>query len=268
MSFNDPSDAEQDEFLNDLMGEDDSESSDEADDGDESTDERDDHSPSEGDDGDQSDDEADDDDELAGLDEQPTDAIPTAVQQQLAQLQQAVLIQQRQVQQQQRAYEVLGRLRTIRDDYISKDDEPGWNTFQTKLVGGFKDHLLQNALGALQQFGEQTRQARLADAEGQAQQAAIEHFNTKFNGFSNTERLTLRMTRTPDEFMAALRTIKADRKAQTEPARRELRQRREQFRADAGGARNRGNGGGRGSADNNYNNFRDLDAYLDDVLSA
>lgn len=281
------SDEEIDAFIDEAMGSESSSSGTEDDD--DADDERE-ESPSEGDDDedDSDDDDDDEEDDAEGEegdesdegdddDDDAEDPVVAELRQKITNLEQkdqerlSVAEQQKaQVAQVLQAGQVLTRLRDIRQGYLDKEDEAGWDRFQKDLVGGFERRMLVSSVQTIRQMQSAAQNIMLEEAETTAQKQLISRFDQKLKGLSTVERATLELCADDKEFRRAMQIIVEARRSQTQPAREAKRNKRISSKADAVGARSRGSSGGKTSGKDNYDNYNPdrLDDYLDDMLSA
>lgn len=139
-----------------------------------------------------------------------------------------------------------------------------WSAFSEKLIDGFKDARLQALQGQLDGIAQEREDAEYRAAEADALDAIVSKVREEIPGLSAVEEALLRNSADPEAFKGNLRTITGHRQAQTEPARRALRERRAASGADRGAVRPTG---GARPPTKTYDNFNPdrFDDYLNDL---
>lgn len=269
-----PSDEEMTDFLDDELGSVDDESEEDPDEEEADEDESDESDEDESDEDDDADADEDDDSDEEG-DEEGDDVDPrlAAAERRAAEAEavmqrfqtqvvpQAAAIVQAEIQRAQTAT----RLVQLR---ASMTDEE-WQGFTQRLMSGFNDARVRQADQMVARLTREQQEREFYEAEVEAQDTLIERVNQEIK-LNPLEKQALENTANAVQFQATFRAIMEHRRAQTEPARKAKREQRRANGSDRLPPRSNGASqrrvSGKGQSDD-YNNYTDVDAMLDDVLA-
>lgn len=267
-----PSDEEMTDFLDDELGivddeseeepGDESEEEEESDESDEDeSDESDDEDGGEGDDSDEGDEEDDVDPRLAAAERRAQEAEAVLQRFQSQVVPQAAAIVQQEIERAQTAT----RLVQLHASMTAEE----WQQFTQQLRAGWDNQRVQQADRMVAQLTRERQEREFYEAELTAQDTLIARVDEEIK-LNPLEKQALENTANAVQFQATFRAIMAHRRAQTEPARKAKREQRKANGSDRlpprsnGASQRRVNG--KGQSDD-YNNYTDVDAMLDDVLA-